>query len=92
MKYLAIVASLMLSVNTFVFGATCSDTMVFQVALATEAAQVSIDAKDIGEKHKVKKVETEVASALFWFNVGIKYTGKCERVKAAIQELFGLGQ
>lgn len=92
MRYLAIVAAFVLAANTSAFAATCSDKMIFQVALATEAAQVSIDAKDIGEKHKVKKVETELVASLFWFQIGIQYTGSCKAVKAAIQELFGLGQ
>ncbi len=92
MKRLAIVTSIVLFVNTLAFAATCSDKMIFQVALATEAAQVSLEAKDIGEKHKVKKVETELVASLFWFQIGIQYTGSCKAVKAAIQELFGLGQ
>lgn len=82
----------LLAFSTPTFAATCSDSMLFNVALATEAARVSIDAKDIGERNKVKKVETEVVASLFWFNVGIKYTGSCKAVKAAIQELFGLSQ
>jgi hypothetical protein len=89
---LLVTLAVLVALATPTFAATCSDKMIFQVALATEAAQVSIDAKDIGEKHKVKKVETELVASLFWFQIGIQYTGSCKAVKAAIQELFGLGQ
>lgn len=85
-----ILAALFALSTTFSFAATCEDTMAFHVGLATQAAAMGITAKEIGEKHKVKKIETTIASQLFFFSVGIKYIGKCKRVKAAIRELFEL--
>ena len=90
MKKVALILAVVMGLSTVSFGASCKDTMAFHVSTATDAAKMGLMAKEIGEKHRVKRVETEIVSSLFWFQLNILYEGRCKRVGAAIAELFEL--